>query len=169
MDDTLIKTKASVKVYSNDGDLIKSLRPDEFNVYKKKDGEVLDFADFVSRDIILDATPFKMWPLMKEIDREITEEGNNADLYILTGRTNHVQLAIFELFKSWGVKNLVLENIICMGDGRGDIDVPKEKKKILKEMSAPYDAVLFFDDDEDNIKTASGLKNIKTKLVETGI
>lgn len=168
-DDTLVLTKGSVKVRDIHGNLIKHLTPDEFSIFKKTDDEVLDFEDFISRDIILDAEPYKMWPLLKQIDYEIKHENNDVDLYILTARTNHVQLAIFDLFKSWGIDNLFLHNIICIGDGRGEINISKEKKKILKEKLKIYDNIWFFDDDDKNIEVTKGLKNIKTKLVENNI
>ena len=168
-DDTLVQTKGVVKVRDIHGNLLNSLNPYEFSTYKKTDDVVLDFEDFVSRDIIMDATPYKKWPLMKDVDDEIERGETDADLFILSARTNHVQLAIFDLFRSWGINNLFLHNIICMGDGRGEIDIAKEKRKILKEKAKNYEYSWFFDDDVENVKIAQGLKNIKTKLVESNI
>jgi len=165
-DDTLFKTEAKVHVYdSNTGKYIKSLDAEEFNRFKKLPFHFLDFNDFVNPNLILKAEPYKEYVSLKKIDELITAGKIIADIYILTGRTPHVQKAIFDLLKKMKIKNIEGNKIICMGDGRGEINIPKEKTKILKELKKDYDKIFFFDDNEENITLAKKI-GISAYLIE---
>ena len=50
-DDTLIKSAAKIKVYKNNV-FVRALTPKQFNFYKSKPGEKLDFKDFIDGNII---------------------------------------------------------------------------------------------------------------------
>lgn len=165
-DDTLFSTESQVHVYDNDsGKFIKSLTADEFNAYKKLPSHFLDFQDFTDGKIVRKGKPMPTFELLKKIDEEISEGTLFGDIYILTARTPHVQKAIFDLLRTHGIKNIAGNDIICMGDGRGEMDIPKEKKKILKSFKKKYDKVYFYDDSKKNIEA---MKNtgIKSYLIE---
>lgn len=169
-DDCLVTTSALIHVYhSKSGKFIKSMNTKELNNYNKKDFYTLDFSDFVSPYIIAKAKPYKAWNILEKIDKKISKGLIFADLFILTGRTNHVQKAIFNLLKSKDIKNMPANQILCIGDGKGEINIAKEKKKELKKIEKKYDEIYFFDDDKENIHFANSIKKIKTKLIEMDI
>lgn len=168
-DDTLVTTDSKTQVYDkHKGDFLFSLTPDEFNSYKKKTNHILDTSDFVNRDIILRAKPYKMWKQLVKLDKKISDGFDNIKLYILTAREPVTRKHIYDFLRSQGILNLSLGNVIAMGDGKGEIDVPKEKTKILKQIQKESDIVYFYDDNKDTVKTAKTV-GIESFLVEEHI
>lgn len=164
-DDCLFTTSAKVHVIDEDtGEFIKSLTAEEFNDYTKPPNHFLDFGDFTDYTVVIEGTPYDGFYIMENVDKRISN-GENSEIFVLTARTPHVQKAIFDLLKSKGIQNIKGNNIICMGDGRGEIDIPKEKGKHLKEIKKNSSKVFFYDDSKDNIIAADKL-GINTKLIE---
>jgi mRNA-degrading endonuclease YafQ of YafQ-DinJ toxin-antitoxin module len=159
LDDTLIKSEGLVYVYKNDK-FIKTLTSQEFSNYRKKSDEILDFSDFRDGSLIVNALKYKAWPTLQKLYND------NIEIYILTGRNELLQPHIHKLLKNNKI-NIKLDHIITIGDNRGDINIALEKKKILKKMSKYYDKIFFFDNDKINIKLASTIPGLKTKLIET--
>ncbi len=165
-DDSIVTTDSKTHVYDkHSGDFLFSLTPKEFNSYQKKINHVLDTSDFVARDIILRAKPIKKWKKLINLDKKIANGHDNITLYILTARAPVTQKHIYDFLRSQGILNLSLGNIIAMGDGKGEIDVPSEKVKVLKRIQKESDIVVFYDDNEKNIKAAQSV-GIDAMLVE---
>ncbi len=165
-DDCLFKTSSLIKILDNKtGNFIRSLTPEQFHKYKKQPNHFLDFHDFVDAKLIDKGNPYKGFDIMEKIDKEISNNEFEGDLYVLTARTPHMQNAIFQLLKKWGIRNIKGDQVICMGDGRGKIDIAKEKSKELKKLKKKYDELYFYDDSHDNITSARKL-GINTKLIE---
>jgi hypothetical protein len=165
-DDTLFTTGAKVHVYDNDtGKFIKSLDSGQFNKFHKLPSQFLDFHDFTDNSIILRGKPLEAFTLLKEVDQEISDETLFGDIYILTARTPHVQKGIYDVLKKHGIKNIKGNHIICMGDGRGEIDIPEIKKKELMKIAKNYDKVYFYDDSKKTIDAVKHL-SIKSYLIE---
>jgi FMN phosphatase YigB (HAD superfamily) len=158
LDDTLIKSEGLVYVYEDDK-FTKTLTPQEFTNYKKKPNEILDFTDFRDGNLIINAPKYKAWHILEKL----YDEG--MEIYILTGRNESLKPSIFKLFLNNNI-NIDLDHIMTIGDNKGEIDIAKEKKKILKRMSVEYDEILFFDDDTRNIKFVSLLPHVKTHLIK---
>jgi FMN phosphatase YigB (HAD superfamily) len=163
-DETLVRTKARIRVYKN-GAFIKAMTSKEFNFYVKKPGETLDFSEFIDPEMILSAKKYKGWPVLKNISNAIKEERSTSEIFILTARSTSVKPYIYELLKQNGIE-IDFDHIITIGDEKGHINIAKEKYKILKQLVKKYDQIWFFDDDPNNIKLASSIKGIKTRLIE---
>jgi len=159
-DETLVKTKAKIKVFKN-GVLVKSLTSKELKSFKKQPGEKTDFSEFTDKELIMDSTKYKAWLVLKKISDEDTD-----DIYILTGRDSEVKAYIYEFLKKNGIK-IKFQNIITVGDLRKyNGDIGKEKAIILRELSKKYDKIYFYDDDPRNIELAKTVPNIYTRLVK---
>jgi FMN phosphatase YigB (HAD superfamily) len=164
-DECLVKTEAKIHVYRN-GVHIKSLNSKEYNFYIKQPNDKLDFSEFNDGELILNAKKHTVWSVLKNVSNAIKQQRSTSDIYILTARTKSVKSYIYEFLKRNGVL-IDMEHIITIGDDRGDIDISKEKKKILTILSKKYDEIVFFDDDPKNIKLATSIPKIKTKLIES--
>ena len=158
LDDTLIKSEGLVYAYE-DGKFTKTLTAQEYSTYIKKPNENLDFSDFRDGDLIINAPKYKGWPMLKKLYLD------DIDIYILTARSPILQPYIHTLLLNNQI-NISIDNIITIGDDKGDIDIAATKRKILKAMTKEYDEILFFDDDSRNIKLASSVTGIKTHLIE---
>jgi len=167
-DDTLVKTSAKVHIYK-DRRKIKSLTPEEYNFYKPKPGESTNMDDFIDPRIIMNATKYKMWPALNNINMAKKSGRSNSEIYILTARSTKAQLPIHAFLTREGI-NIPLENVITLGNDKGDhYDIAKEKKKVLSDLADKYNKVLFFDDSHKNIELANKIPGIKSRLIEKNI
>jgi len=168
-DDTLVKTTAKIHVNVN-GKRVKSLTPEEYNTYRPTKEEKFDMSDFTDPRVILDATPYKMWPLLKRISMGNKLGNNDIDIYILTARSGASQQPIHTLLKRNDI-DIPLKRVFTVGRDDGErVDTPGEKQKVLEALVSIYgDEVYFFDDSEDNVNLAGKIAGIKTKLVDWSI
>jgi hypothetical protein len=163
-DECIVTTKARIHVYRN-GAHIKSMNSKEYNFYVKKPNDVLDFSEFTDGEMILSAKKYKVWPVLRNVSNAIREGRSTSTIYILTARSSIVKSYIYEFLKKNGIE-IQLNHIITIGDDRGIVNISNEKRKVLIKLSKKY-KVLFFDDDPKNIKLASSIPGIKTRLVES--
>jgi len=168
-DDTLVTTTAKIHI-NVDGKRVKSLTPAEFNTYRPKEDEEIDNSDFTDPRIILDAKPYKMWPLLKKVSIGNKMGINDIDIYILTARSEASQIPIHTLLKRNNI-DVPLERIITVGNDEGiRVDTASEKQKVLEVLASKFNnEVYFFDDSEDNVNLAGKIPGIKTKLVDWNI
>jgi len=164
-DETLVTTTAKIHVYRN-GAHHKSMDSKQYNFYKRHPEDTYDFSEFKDPELILNAKQHKMWPALKNINKAIKEKRSTSEIFILTARSLHVKSAIYEYLKQHGI-DIDMEHIFTIGDDAGQINISKEKHKILSDMAKKYDKVVFFDDDPKNIAIAAGIQGIKTRLVES--
>lgn len=168
-DDTLVKTKAKIKVYKH-GVLINQLTPSDYNSYKHVDDETLDFSDFSDPRLIMAASRFKMWPALNNINNAILMGRSISSIYILTARTDIAQSPIHKYLRKEGITTIPYENILTIsGDGSKSQPISVLKETKLRQLSAQYDEVIFFDDSKDNIELAAKIPGIKTRLIEKNI
>jgi len=163
-DNTLVKTDAKVHVYK-DGKRIKSMTPEEYNTYEKASDEILDMEDFKDPRLILKAKKYKMWPALQNIYSAKEQGRSNSDIYILTARSWHVIDSIHNFLIRNGI-NIPIENIIAIGDDEGNIDIAEEKKRELEKIRDKYSSAMFYDDSPENIKLASEVGGIGTRLID---
>lgn len=94
-----------------------------------------------------------------DIAKERSADNSNNIVYILTGRDNEEAMvhAIQDWLDSQGVR--VPEFRI---HAVGHINTANEKAKVLKEISEKFGNlhIDFFDDNEENIRTANGINNV---------
>jgi len=159
-DDTLITSDVKTHLYRN-GKFVKSLSAADYNVYKKQPGDVLDMSDFENPVIIMNSKKHIMWPLLEEYDRK-----NDSELYILTARHEAARIHIHTFLVTNGIKNLQLENILCVGDNQGKIDIPVEKKIVLEVLAKQHSFSNYYDDNLDTIEFVKYIPNLNAYLVE---
>jgi len=157
LDDTLIKSDVKTHVYRN-GKFFKSLNAAEYNVYKKQPGDTFDMSDF---ETLNGAVTHIMWPLLEKYDKE-----NNSVLYILTARHEIVRQSIYDFLIENGIRHLPIENIFAIGDNEGEIDIPREKRKVLEIISKQHSENNFYDDNFETIEFIRDIPNIRAYLVE---
>ena len=165
LDDTLIKTDAKTKVYKN-GKFLRFLSASDFNTYEKQPDETLDLSDFKDPRFIINARKFKMWPALYNISTAVKQGRSQSEIFILTARSEHVKPAIHTFLLKNNV-DIPLENIITIGDDKGEISIPFAKKQILQDLKSRYDEITFFDDSPDNIQMASEIGGIRTRLIDS--
>ena len=166
-DECIVTTTAKINIFRN-GAHWASLTSKEYNDYKHKDGDKLDFSEFNDGEKILKAKPYKAWYAIKNISDIIKRGNNTAALYILTARSLQVRPYIYKFLKSHGIE-IDLENILTIGDSVGAISISDEKRKALTALKNEYDHVLFYDDDPKNIAIAKSVPGVEAKLVESKI
>jgi FMN phosphatase YigB (HAD superfamily) len=164
-DDTLVKTDARIHIYINDKK-IKSITPEEYNTYHKKPEEELDLSDFIDPRFILNATKYKLWPALENIVQAKKMGRSDSDIYILTARPKKAQIPIYTFLHRNKI-DIPIDNIITIGDDAVDkVDIAASKEKILRTLMNQYTKLFFFDDSAKNIKIASKIPGIKTRLVD---
>ena len=110
-DECLVTTKARIRVYRN-GAFVKAMNSKEFNFYKKRLGDKLDFSDFNNEEFILNAKKYKMWSVLKKISREIKTNKSSSEIYILTARSSIVKSHIFEFLKKRHIEKEIKIEVI---------------------------------------------------------
>jgi len=167
-DDTLVQTDAKIHIIRG-GRRIKSLTPEEFNKYTLKPDEVVDAEDFADPRFIINATKYKMWPILNAINMKNKMGKDIIYIYILTARDSRAKLPIHNFLIKKGI-DIPLENIITVGpinqEKREKINTAQRKAKVLIELSDKYDEIFFFDDCQKNIDAARKIPKIKTQLID---
>ena len=158
-DDTLVKTKAKIRIFRN-GNLIQSLSPSKFNLYKKNPADILDLSDFENSKMILDATPYTMWNLLQTLN-----DNPNVEMYILTARHKEAKPFIYKLLLNKGI-NISFNNIYTIGDNLGLCNIPEEKKKILKKISKNHSFIFYYDDNNETIEAVKDVPGLNVYLVD---
>ncbi len=163
LDDTLIKSDASVKVMVGNR-LVKSLSPQTYNTYKLKHYESFNFSEFQDPNFIYDSVKWKMWPLLEKINNKINL-GSKDKIFILTARSPIVRDDIYKFLQLNGINTIKLYNIYCVGDQ--DLPVATLKKNVLLKITNSFQKTYFFDDDKKNIQLANEIVGLQAKLVES--
>lgn len=163
LDDTLILSPCKVKISNESGNII-SMSPSEYNHYKYSEGDIIDLSDFHNGDLLIDSDKLKMFDHLKEIDDKISS-GFNHKIYILTARYKSITNSIYLYMKSQGIKNLSIDNIICVGDMERPTPTHELKSIELEKLSKKYNKIHFFDDSEKNILSASKIMGVIPYLV----
>jgi FMN phosphatase YigB (HAD superfamily) len=164
-DDTLVKTDAKVYVYKR-GKLIKSLTPEQFNHYIKAPDEEIDISEFKDPRLILSAKKYKMWPALQNMNNAIRQGRSSSEIFILTARSAIAQNPIYNFLKANDIF-IPEDHIITIGDDIGEINIPEEKKKVLKHLRSKFDELTFFDDNPKNIELAREVGGIRTRLIDS--
>lgn len=154
IDDTLAKTAARVHV-KKDGKIVKVLEPGEYNNYKLKSGEELDFAQFRSGKIFRDT--FK--PISNVLDRAkeiIARQPENSESIILTARADFDDHKEFlQAFRDHGfpIDQVYVERAGNVAKNNPKSPAHINKGVILKRYlsSGKWSRVRMWDDSEKNL------------------
>jgi len=152
IDETMFITKAKVKVVKN-GKVIKKLDNQEFNTYKKKDGEEYDFGEFKNAEVFKrTSTPIaRMINKVKVILKNATRKGSRV--IIVTARPNFDNKKTFlDTFRKQGIDidKIYVERAGNLGGG----PAAGNKKVIFKKYldQKIYKRIRLFDDAMSNLK-----------------
>ena len=163
-DDTLVKTDAKAHIYK-DGRKIKSLTTAEFADYDVMPGEKVNLDDFSDPRFIINAKKYKMWEVLSRINNNIKMGIGNEDVFILSARDLKSQIPIYNFLKRNGIE-ISLDHVFTIGGGGNSDSVARNKEIIIRSLADTYSEVLFYDDSEENIKLASKIPGVKTRLVD---
>lgn len=153
-DDTLATTTCEILVKKNGSSLSQErLTPAEFNTHVLPYGQYYDFSQFKTESFIHNAKPTSLIELAKEVH----DEGHSV--YILTARHDSVAKAITEWLLGFEIKPVGVHGV-----GGDNINIAKEKQRILTTIKECFDLVYFYDDDQHNIELAEKC-GVKTYLV----
>jgi hypothetical protein len=153
VDDTLIKSDVKVHVIKN-GEVIKKLSSTEYNSYKLQPGESLDYSEFEDEDILNNRSVFlKYWDTLQREYKDGTHIG------ILTARSNKDMF--YRFFKSNGI-TIKNELVFAINDPKLNLKgstIEDRKAEVIKRLAKwGYRTMVFFDDNEANLKTAKKLE-----------
>ena len=155
IDDTLGKTDARVLIKKN-GKTVKELSPGEYNTYKLKPGEDLDFSQFRSGKVFRDT--FK--PISNVLDRAkeiVMNQSENSHSIILTARADFEEHE--EFLETWRDHGFPIDHVYVERSGNLSKLKPSSpahinKGVILKRYmkTGNFDRIRMWDDHEDNLK-----------------
>jgi hypothetical protein len=153
VDDTLIKSDVKVHVIKN-GEVIKKLSSTEYNSYKLQPGESFDYSEFEDEDILNNRSVFlKYWDTLQREYKDGTHIG------ILTARSNKDMF--YRFFKSNGI-TIKNELVFAINDPKLNLKgstIEDRKAEVIKRLAKwGYRTMVFFDDNEANLKTAKKLE-----------
>tara|TARA_R110002126_G_scaffold5861_7_gene31235 strand:+ start:2294 stop:2938 length:645 start_codon:yes stop_codon:yes gene_type:complete len=161
VDDTLIITKSKIKVHNPKTGFSAELTPQEFNTFKTRPNDKMDFSDFQSLDI-LKAGKIIEW-VFAILKRTIAK---GKPVGIITARDNS---NLIQQFLSHNGININPQYIFAINDvslGFKGSTSEKKKEAFKKFIDMGFTDFTFFDDDEENIKLAMSLgkeSNIKMR------
>jgi hypothetical protein len=153
VDDTLIKSDVKVHVIKN-GEVIKKLSSTEYNSYKLQPSESFDYSEFEDEDILNNRSVFlKYWDTLQREYKDGTHIG------ILTARSNKDMF--YRFFKSNGI-TIKNELVFAINDPKLNLKgstIEDRKAEVIKRLAKwGYKTMVFFDDNEANLKTAKKLE-----------
>jgi FMN phosphatase YigB (HAD superfamily) len=168
VDDTLVTTDAKIIVRDDKtGDVVTKLTPQEYNTFKLKNGQELDFTEFSSGDILTNTgKKTKYWKVAQKISDAISRGDSNSVLYILTARPYTLKKELYEYLFRNGLKALKQINVYAVGDTEDGKTIAQLKQDALKKIEKDHGETWFFDDDTKNIELAKALDTIKTREVK---
>ena len=153
VDDTLINTTAKIFVRRGDeGKLVKTLTNNEYNTYKLRPSEWFDYSEFADPEILSKETFTKYWDTLKR------EYKKGTHISIITARGNADMIRDFFLKNGIDIKQ---ELVFAVGDRNymyhGTVAERKAKTiNLLAQLG--YKTLIFFDDNDENLKAVKDLE-----------
>lgn len=157
LDDTLIHTTANINVVKN-GKVVKTLTNNEYNTYELKPGESFDYSEFSDPDILKNEKFTRYWNTLKR------EYNRGTHISIITARPDATMIREFFLRNNIDIKQ---ELVFAVGspDFMYKGSVAQKKAKVIKLLSRlGYDTMIFFDDNEANLRAAKELSGDNLKI-----
>jgi len=152
IDDTLVITKSKIKVHNPDTGFSAELTPQEFNTFKRRANDNMDFSDFRNAEILKSG---KIIEWVFEILKRTLMKGKPVG--VITARDNGDLIG--EFLSHYGI-NINPNFIFAVNDPAlgftGSIS-DKKKQAFEKFIDMGFTNFKFFDDDEKNIKIAKSI------------
>ena len=167
VDDTLVVTRSKIKVHNPKTGFSTELTPQEFNTFRKRPNDKMDFSDFQSLDI-LKAGKIIEWVF--SILKRTIQKGKAVG--IITARDDS---KLIQQFLAHNGININPQYIFAINDtslGFKGSTAERKKEAFRKFIEMGFNDFTFFDDDEDNIKLAKSLSRepgikMKAKLIKS--
>ena len=159
LDDTLIHSKANVVVKRGLKTMV--LNPSDFNDYKWQPGDIVDYSQFRSDEILDNAEMTKYWETLKR------EYKKGTHICILTARGDADMVWRFFKRKGIEIKN---ELVIAVEDPKFGLtgSIAEKKKKAIESLATlGYRTFVFFDDSEENLRFAKSLEDELNVTIKT--
>ena len=166
VDDTLVVTRSKIKVHNPKTGFSAELTPQQFNTFKKRPDDKMDFSDFQNLDI-LKAGKIIEWVF--SILKRTIQRGKPVG--IITARDDS---KLIQQFLSHNGININPQYVFAINDPKLKFkgSVAERKKEAFKKfINMGFSDFTFFDDDEENIKIAKELAKetgvkMKAKLIK---
>lgn len=165
LDDTLIISSAMIQVLDiNNGKVIKSLTPAEFNFFKPNKKTSLSFKEFEDFDILK-----KSKFIIEILNKLLAYYKSGVHVSILTARSNSDMIRKF--FLENGI-DIHPDLCIAVNDPRHGLsgNIAQKKKEALHTLvDQGYSDFIFFDDNHENLELAKEIekeKDVKVKTVK---
>lgn len=163
LDDTLVKTDAKIKILnSKTHRVIKELTPEQFNGFVKKKHHVLNFDDFDCPDLL------RQGNIINEIFHLLKSTySKKIPVAILTARSDSDMVRDF--FLNYGI-DIHPELVIAINDPqfKHKGSIAERKRKAIEDLvDSGYKDLIFFDDNEDNLRLAKSLEGYKDLKIKT--
>ena len=166
VDDTLVVTRSKIKVHNPKTGYETELTPQQFNTFKKRPNDKIDFSDFQSLDI-LKAGKIIEW-VFSILKRTIAK---GSPVGIITARDD---ASLIQQFLSHNGININPNYIFAINDSalkfKGST-AERKKEAFRKFIEMGFNDFTFFDDDRENINIANSLNKeigikMKAKLIK---
>ncbi len=150
LDDTLIRSKANVVVKRGLKRI--ELTPSEYNDYRWQPGDIVDYSQFRSDEILDSADLTRYW---RTLEREYKK---GTHICILTARGD--QDMVWRFFKRKGIE---IKNELCIAVedpkyGFTGSVAQKKQEAIESLVNLGYRTFVFFDDSQENLDHAKSLE-----------
>ena len=167
VDDTLVVTRSKIKVHNPKTGFSTELTPQEFNTFRKRPNDRMDFSDFQSLDILKGG---KIIEWVFSILKRTIQKGKAVG--IITARDD---AKLIQQFLAHNGININPQYIFAINDtslGFKGSTAERKKQAFRKFIEMGFNDFTFFDDDEDNIKLAKSLSKepgikMKAKLIKS--
>jgi FMN phosphatase YigB (HAD superfamily) len=161
LDDTLVKTDAKIKVISRTTQkVLKELTPEEFNFYVNSPSKFLSFEDFEDPEILRQGKFIQV-----VLEKLLAYYRRKMPVAIVTARSSSSLVRNF--FLEHGI-DIHPELVIAVNDPLSGIEgetVALRKLEALKRLkSIGFTDFTFFDDNEDNLRLSSQMRNLGVKI-----
>jgi hypothetical protein len=165
LDDTLVKTDAKIKILNRrTKKIISELTPEQFNQFEQEPHHILNFEDFECPDILREGIFIhSIFTKLKYYYKK------GVPVSIVTARSSSG--LVREFFLDNGI-DIHPDLVIAINDpSYGYIgNISERKQKAITELiDSGYTNLVFFDDNEDNLRLAKdveGYRGSKIKLVK---
>lgn len=165
LDDTLIISSAKIQVLdTKTGKVLKSLTPAEFNFFKPTAKHALSFSEFEDFDILKRAS------FITHVLEQLQKFYNSGiHVAIVTARSDSKMIRDFFLHNGIDIHP---DLVIAVNDPKEKLsgNIAERKKEALHRLVEDgYKDLIFFDDNDDNLRLAKeveGEKDVKVKTIK---
>jgi hypothetical protein len=163
LDDTLIISSAKIQVLdTKTGKVIKSLTPAEFNFFKPTSKHALSFSDFEDFEILKQAS------FITHVLEQLQKFYNSGiHVAIVTARSDSKMIRDFFLHNGIDIHS---DLVIAVNDPKEKLsgNIAERKKEALHRLVEDgYKDLIFFDDNDDNLRLAKEVEKEKDVKVKT--